>query len=280
MARGRFISSTLGRSKKYNQLPDHFTKLVYVHTLTAADEQGRIEADVIAIYGDHFVVDPEASLERIEAALIAMHRVGLIQLYESDGKRYAQFEDFHKHNTIRRDKDGLPTREGRSRVPPPPEHRTETAQELRDDRVETAPQVEVEVKDQVEVQEQGTTTSPNGDDRDQLSRAENENLQTLVDAWNEHRGPLPAAQKLTSTRKQKLKTLMRDLGGTEPTRAAIAIATKEVSTDDFWIKRGYGLDNLLAGQKVIQKAETAYNRGSFNHEQSEIDRILTAIGGP
>lgn len=121
MARGRFISRTLGRSKKYNRLRDHFVKLVYIHTLTAADEQGRIEADPIAIFGDHFVVDPEASLSRIEAALQELHAVGLISLYDVDDKRYAVFADFHEHNDIRRDKDGNPTREGRTRIPPPSE---------------------------------------------------------------------------------------------------------------------------------------------------------------
>ena len=154
MARGRIISVTLGRSKKYNQLPDHFTKLVYIHTLTSADEQGRIEADAIAIYGDHFVADPEASLKRIEAALAELHRVGLIQLYEVDEKRYAEFKDFDKHNTVRRDQDGNPTREGRSRIPPPPSDRAGTAQAPRSPSTETDPQEEVEVKDQDQDQDQ------------------------------------------------------------------------------------------------------------------------------
>jgi len=159
------ISATLGRSKKYNQLPDHFTKLVYIHTLTSADEQGRIEADAIAIYGDHFVIDPEANLDRIETALTELDRVGLIHLYEADGKRYAQFVDFDKHNTIRRHKDGekagQPLREGVSRIPAPnegsavsalaqDEGSAETAQQLRSDRAETAYEVKGKDKDQVE----------------------------------------------------------------------------------------------------------------------------------
>lgn len=148
MATGRMIARSLGRSKKYNQLPDHFTKLVYIHALTGADEQGRIEADAIAIYGDYFVVDPEASLDRIETALDEMHRVDLIQLYEIDGKRYAQFVDFEKHNTVRRDKNGDPAREARSRIPAPPNTCAETAQKLRRDRAETAPQDQDQGKDQ------------------------------------------------------------------------------------------------------------------------------------
>ena len=165
MARGRIISVTLGRSRKFNRLSDHFAKLVYIHTLTSADEQGRIEADTIAIYGDHFVADPEVSLERIEAALIEMHHVGLIQLYDVDGKRYAEFVDFEVHNTIRRYKDGekagQPMREGVSRIPARPSDsapstpdRAESAQKPRSGRAETAYEVEVEVKDQDQDQEQ------------------------------------------------------------------------------------------------------------------------------
>ena len=109
-------------------------------------------------------------------------------------------------------------------------------------------------------------------------RANPTDLQDLVDTWNEHRGSLPAAQKLTSTRRSKLRALTRDLGGHDQAKAAIAIATKEVSGDPWWQKHGYGLDNLLAGQKVIQKAETAWNRGTFDQQQSEINRMLAALG--
>jgi len=270
MARGRFISNTLGESDRFANLDDHAQRMLYMLLVTHADAEGRLKANTRWIRGKvlTYLDYPE---DQLEAALQRMHQVGLATLYQADGSRFMQIEKFHEHNKIRRDKDGNPTHESATQIPAPPSRYVATTESLRSDDVPTTAEVEVEVEvqDQVEVQEQEKQTSPTGDE-----------LQHLLDTYNDNRGQLPAAQKLTSTRKQKLKTLMRDLGGTEPTRAAIAIATKEVSNDDFWIKRGYGLDNLLAGQKVIQKAETAYNRGSFNHEQSEIDRILTAIGGP
>jgi len=76
-----------------------------------------------------------------------------------------------------------------------------------------------------------------------------------------------------------LRTLIRDLGGFDKARAAIAIATKEVSGDDYWLQKGYGLDTLLAGQKVIQKAETAHNRGTFDRGEAERQRMLAALEG-
>ena len=196
--------------------------------------------------------------------------MGLIHLYEVNGKTYAEFADFHEHNQIRRNEDGKPTREGRSQVPDPPSDRAPTAQQPRSDRAVTASKDKDKDKgkDKVQVQAQSKTMSPAGDD-----------LEMLVEAWNTNRGRLPAAAKLTSGRAARLRTLVRDLGGTDQAYAAITIAAQEVSRDDFWIRKQYGFDNLLAGQKVIQKAESAYNRGSFDTDQAEIDRMLAAIGG-
>jgi len=157
MAHGRMVSNTLGRSKKFNRLPDHFTKLVYIHALTHADAEGRIEADPVNVYADDFVLDPDASIDRIETALKKLHEVGLIRLYEAKGKRCAAFADFHDHNTIYRHKSGdrkdLPLRESASRIPPPPDGTvTATAQGLHSDRTVTAPEVEVELEPELELE--------------------------------------------------------------------------------------------------------------------------------
>lgn len=88
--------------------------------------------------------------------------------------------------------------------------------------------------------------SPRGD-----ARATPADLQNI---WNEHRGNLPAAQTLKSdTRRSRLAKIIEKHG-----REATAIfraAVQQVATDDFWIERGYGIDNLLAGEKYISKAE-------------------------
>lgn len=70
-----------------------------------------IEVDPLAKCGDSFVLEPDASLERIEAALVAMHRVGLIDLRYVDSKAFAEFVNFEEHNSTRK--------EAASRIPAP-----------------------------------------------------------------------------------------------------------------------------------------------------------------
>jgi len=259
MARGRFISNTLGGSKKFSRLRNDTHRLAYVMLVTHADVAGRVDAYPPLLRGYAYTLMPWTD-DQIQAALEDMHRVGLITLYTVDNEQYAEILDFDKHNKVRAD------REKPSDIPCPPE----SSSISRENAGSTPQQVEVEVQVQVQdkVQVQETTTSSNNDD-----------LETLVEAWNTNRGRLPAAAKLTSGRAARLRTLVRDLGGTDQAYAAITIAAQEVSRDDFWIKKQYGFDNLLANQKVIQKAETAYNRGSFDHDQAEIDRMLAALGG-
>ena len=101
----------------------------------------------------------------------------------------------------------------------------------------------------------------------------------IIEAWNENCGSLSKVKALNTARKRQLKTLIKDLGSPQEAYAVMAIAAKEVSMDPFWQQRGLGFNNILADQRVVQKAENAYNRGSFDHDQAEIDRMLAAIGG-
>lgn len=278
MARGRMISRSLGESDKFAELDTHAQRMLYMLLVTHADCEGRLKGNLRWIAGKvlTYIDYPDAE---VEAALHRMYAVGLIRLYTVDGKRFIQVEKFHEHNTVRRGKDGTPTHESPSDIPPPSQGSdVATTEELRSSDVaataEVEVEVEVEVQDEVQVKEE--PSSPTGDDLATIPVRHE--LELLLDAWNENRGSLPAAQKLTSNRRSKLKTLIRDLGGFDQAYSAIAIGAAEVSKDDFWIRRGYGFDNLLAGQKVIQKAETAFNRGTFDREQAEVDRMLAALG--
>lgn len=173
MARGRMISSSLGRSKKFNALPDHFTKLVYILALTHADAEGRMEVDPHLMYADSFVFDSEASPERVRTALVVLADVKLIDLYESGDKVIAQFADFHEHNTIRRFKDGpkkgKPSKEAESKLPPPTGSRPEWArnpgggtEQVRNDSGIPAPQENRREEKRREVLEppKGSKTQP------------------------------------------------------------------------------------------------------------------------
>lgn len=284
MARGRMIDRHFAKSKKLNSVTRD-ARLIYATILPFLDREGRHVAEPIVLKANIFRWS-DITLNEIAKAIADLAEAGLVNLYaDADNAaiiQYTQFDTFNSPNK----------REAESELPGPDDA---SAMQCRDESIlacltgprEThvqrtghAPTTSVEnVNDNVNVNDnENTSMSPTGDARSNLAVVKTDELQALVDAWNEHRGNLPAVQKLTSTRRSKLRTLVKDLGGIDKAYAAIAIAAKEVSNDDFWKQRQYGFDNLLAGQKVIQKAETAWNRGTFDREQAEKDRLLAALG--
>lgn len=128
-------------------------------------------------------------------------------------------------------------------------------------------------------------TSPNGDTSLQVRKevearkpTRQPDIQQVVDAYNTHRGPLPAVQTLNDWRTRKIRGLIRDLGSAKEATAVMGIAAAEVAGDEFWQRRGYGFDNLLRERRAIQKAETAVNRGTTDRAESERQRLLAALG--
>ena len=85
---------------------------------------------------------------------------------------------------------------------------------------------------------------------------QNGQVQTLVDIWNEHRGVLPSTKVVSSKRTAALVRFMREAGGFDAAKEVMERGTKFVAQDDFWRKKNYGLDILLAGDKIFQKAES------------------------
>lgn len=118
MARGRFVTNTLGESDKFTGLGSDTERLAFVLILTHADCEGRIKADSNWLKGKVFTLLPHTP-EDIDAALQALAEARLIELYGVDGKRYAEIVNFHEHNKVRRDEKGNPTREAVSKIPSP-----------------------------------------------------------------------------------------------------------------------------------------------------------------
>ncbi len=143
MARGRFISNTLGGSKKFSRLQNDTHRLAYVLLVTHTDVEGRIEAYPPLLKGYAYTL-LDWTHNQIQTALEDMHRVGLIHLYIVDDEQYAQVTDFAKHNKIRKD------RESGSKIPSPLEDSGRTPADTATMRGSTPSQVEVEVEVEVE----------------------------------------------------------------------------------------------------------------------------------
>lgn len=238
MARGRFISNTLGESHKFARLANDTHRLLYVLLITHTDVNGRVDADPIWIKGKVTTRLPITDTQ-ITEALRDMHRVGLITHYRVRGMPYLEITNFTEHNTIRKDREAKPTipgpEEGVLDANPP------TPEELRSNSGTTPAEVQVEVQ----VQEKFNTSSPTATERDKH--------QPFQDAWNTNRGALPQARGLNDTRKKQIDRLIRSHGS-----EAIELftdAVRQVAREPYWLERGYGIGNLLSAGKVLNWAE-------------------------
>ena len=103
----------------------------------------------------------------------------------------------------------------------------------------------------------------------------------FLEAWNEHRGRLPAAQKLSRTRRRDIDKLT-DEHGADALPLFVA-AVQHVAADEFWIAKGYNLDNLLRDGRVLEKAEKLAAQGGMSAGDRQLattaDAIMRAIGG-
>ncbi len=119
MARGRLISKSLGSSRKFHQLLEssgksgEFFQLLFPLIIANTDDYGRLPGDAFTV--KHVVLPSSPRSEAdFEAALQAMHRVGLILRYVSGANSYIQVVDFDAHQP------GLHKRTD-AKFPPPPE---------------------------------------------------------------------------------------------------------------------------------------------------------------
>ena len=93
--------------------------------------------------------------------------------------------------------------------------------------------------------------STEGKTKDSFSDAD---AQEFIDIYNQHRGDLPKAMAANADRKRKLKAFVKQ-HGVEEAKALLEAATRQVSTDSFWLEKGYGLGNLLANGNYLKHAE-------------------------
>lgn len=79
MAKGRFLSRSVGHSREIAALPDDTTRMIFAFILPYLDAEGRVDADLVYLTGiclSRLQMPPE----KVARALVAMHEVGLIEL--------------------------------------------------------------------------------------------------------------------------------------------------------------------------------------------------------
>lgn len=96
MAKGRFISRSVGHSREIARLPDDTTRMIFAFILPNLDVEGRIDADPIYLTGV-CLSRLQIPAQKVARALVAMYEVGLIELYEEEGLPYLEYVNFQKH---------------------------------------------------------------------------------------------------------------------------------------------------------------------------------------
>jgi len=275
------VSQSLGDSEKFSTLTSDTNRLAYVLLITYADSEGRFLADSVTLRGKLYTRLPWTP-DQVERALIEMHDVDLIQLYTAGKHRYGVITGFHEHNTIRRNADGTPKEEAASRIPAPPERAQtnsgtgEVPEPYRSKPGVTQAEVEVEVEVEREIEVERKDQK-----RTSLAATRATDHTPYLNAWNERRGNLPAVRALDAKRKRAIDNLIKEHGDQALTLFTAAVDC--VASDDFWIERGYNLDNLLRPGRVLEKAEK--HAASFGMRPNDrklatrAQQIARAIGG-
>lgn len=90
-----------------------------------------------------------------------------------------------------------------------------------------------------------------------------QHFEELLAIWNANCGKLPKAESLNPPRRKHFEKMLRNLELDEA-KVKLKEATKEVAQDEWWQRKPYGLDNLLAGEKYYQKSEQYRARSTQN----------------
>lgn len=284
MARGRMIDQGFTRSDKLNSIPRD-ARLVYASILTTLDREGRTCAEPLVLKVNVFRKS-DFTVEEIITAVAQLANVGLIRLYADRDNdailEYTRFLDFNSPNSRERaseypapdSPEAMPLRDPDLKAAcEAPGHPTDNA----DAPTRTTPQPPTDNARALHVQGQrdvqgnvnGTRTLTENENEKHSSTSQAAHAPTLaatpprarthdpgqfMEAWNQHRGRLPAVTTMNTKRKGAIRALVKE-HGPDTALDLFRDAVRAVARDDFWLERQYGLDTLLTGNKILQRAE-------------------------
>ena len=90
------------------------TRLLYMGTISLADDYGRLKDESRYLKGQLFCYDDDIDVGNIEDMLAALSKAALIQRYEVAGKKYLAHPNWLSYQQI------SPSKRQPSKIPPPP----------------------------------------------------------------------------------------------------------------------------------------------------------------
>lgn len=118
MAEGRMLKRNISRSEKLARLKSDKPRVLYFMMLPYLDVEGRLEANPKLIRGQ-IIPLLNYSVAKVQQCLEELDEVGLIQLYEGNGKKCLEYFKFNDHQNLRKD------REAASEHPTPPQRQAD-----------------------------------------------------------------------------------------------------------------------------------------------------------
>lgn len=207
-----------------------FCQSIYPLLIAHADDWGCLQGDAFTI---KHLVDPTSPrrVGEFEAALVALHNVGLITWYEADAKWYVHIRGWFTHQQLKgHDKDGR-----KRQYPAPPENpnKIETSAQIRPE----SPKPALREEKRTELKRTEPIRSPNesgtAEDEDRR-KTENQEVAAFIrafcDVYAKHRHGARYFIK-----REKHVPLLRALLATYGHERLMKLALVLLKTDDEWV---------------------------------------------
>ena len=112
MARKRTIDPDLWTDDRVQALPSLTAVLLYIGSISMADDEGRVEWNARQMLARVFPLRDDVKLADVERGMEAVAKSRLVVLYSVNGRAYAYHPAWRKHQYV--------NRPSKSKIPPPP----------------------------------------------------------------------------------------------------------------------------------------------------------------
>ena len=275
MARKVFISSSMSVDEKLIDVAeqDQTAALMWPWVLTVFDDWGRAEASVKKLKALVFPAMQNITYDVIESALTLYDAVGLIKLYEVDGKRYmaVPLEKWYKYQTHMNRKNRRPGADKLSSDFPAPQESPQIPTGPRgapwcpvpSPSPSPSPLPLKELKDK-ECNFASGDAPPSPEDNLDSSLRSKAPVDEIVELYNSVCTSLPKVQKVTDKRKREIRMRWKSYPDLETFRRLF----QKAQESDFLSGRsgrwtGCNFDWLLKEANMVKVLEGCYdNKGS------------------
>lgn len=96
----RVIKESIKRSAEIDKLT-WFQEVVFYRLLVTVDDYGIYYADPVILRSDLFPTKEDVTKKSIQECIAKLEELGIIRIYEAEGRKYLQFLTWEKHQRIR-----------------------------------------------------------------------------------------------------------------------------------------------------------------------------------